>query len=579
MKTNSIKTKLITLFTVALVVPLLIIGVGSYQKSKHSLDTLGKTNLKNSVELTLEMIESLDSEVKKGTLSLEEAQNKVKISLLGELKADGTRPINKDIDLGENGYVFVMDEKGNEIAHPFREGDNIWEAKDPNGVLSTQEQIKAANEGGGFVFFEWAMPNDQEVIAPKVTYSAKDPYWGWIINAGTYMVDFNQPAKEILKWIGLVSLITLGIGLPAIWMFASSIANPIHLVSDNLDVLAEGDLTGSPVVVKSTDERGKLASALNVMQSKLREVITNISSAAELVNAQSEELTQSAAEVRSGTEQVSATMQELSSGAERQAVHSSELSMMMVDFDQRVQDANRYGDHIMKASDEALGLVGEGQELMQLSSNQMQKIQEVVKTAVEDVHHLDTQSKQISTLVVVIQEIAEQTNLLALNAAIEAARAGEQGRGFSVVAEEVRKLSDQVASSVTDITGIVRSIQDESRQVSESLEEGFKEVETGAAHVQTTQEKLNQIQQTISNVAENLGVISENLSGIATNSHEMNGTAQEMAAIAQESAAGIEQTSAAAQQTTSSMEEVAGNSEQLSQLAEQLNKLVMLFNM
>ena len=118
---------------------------------------------------------------------------------------------------------------------------------------------------------------------------------------------------------------------------------------------------------------------------------------------------------------------------------------------------------------EMISMLEENSQLNAVSSRSIEQI--LVSTA------------EINKISDEIQYISDQTNLLALNAAIEAARAGEHGRGFSVVAEEVRKLSDRTSVASNSIIKIVSKVNSSIRDMSKNLLESIKKNTEKKSHV------------------------------------------------------------------------------------------------
>ncbi|MCT2535958.1 methyl-accepting chemotaxis protein [Aquibacillus koreensis] len=391
--------------------------------------------------------------------------------------------------------------------------------------------------------------------------------------------DLNQQSQTSIV-VGAILTIVVAILSIVIALFVSVIiSKPIKRVSERMNQMAAGDLSGEPLGIKSKDEVGQLVDATNQMNRNIRDLLSEISVVSGTVSGQSEELTQASNEVKEGGTQIASTMQQLSSGAETQASTTNDLQSSMSNFIDKIYDANENGEMVHQSSKQVLALTQNGSQLMKSSIDQMSAIDRIVKDAVDKVKGLDQQSQEVTKLVSVIKDIAEQTNLLALNAAIEAARAGEHGKGFAVVADEVRKLAEQVSISVTDITQIVQNIQTETGAVTASLQGGYTEVENGMNQVVTTGETFEEINGSLSEMAAGVRQISENLATIAGNSDAINESIEEIASVSEESAAGIEQTAASVQQTSSSMDEIASSSNQLAKSAENLNDLVARFKL
>jgi methyl-accepting chemotaxis protein len=418
--------------------------------------------------------------------------------------------------------------------------------------------------------------NDEATVVRKQydelsNYNAEE-----IAELGTEVMESNKSSKVSGLVIGLI-IVVFGISI-ALYT-STNISKPLKVVSTRMREVAEGNLSQSDIEMNRKDEVGELVNSVNLMSNQMQTILKSIHKVSEQVAGNSEELAQSAVEVNTGTTQIAQSMQELSDGIESQAVRANDLADTVQSFKEDVKHMAVTGDTMLDNTNKMQSMTTNGMELMQSSYDQMLTINTIMEQSVSKVENLKLKSDEINTLVVVIRDIANQTNLLALNAAIEAARAGEHGKGFAVVADEVRKLAEQVQLSIKDIASIVDSIQSETNNVTTSLEQGYDEVQKGTVKIQETNNTFETLIEAINVVSTNMDSISHVIEDFEKNTDQIHETIQEVAALSEEASMAVHETTSTIQQTASTVEEIARSNEDLASTAEKLNREINHFKL
>jgi methyl-accepting chemotaxis protein len=200
----------------------------------------------------------------------------------------------------------------------------------------------------------------------------------------------------------------------------------IMQVNKALAAVSEGDLTASleQPFVPSMEE---LRSNFNGAVLKLSETMLAIGKNARAIAEGSAEISGSTDSFSRRTEQQAASLEETAAALE-------EITTTVGDSSSRAQEAGK---------------------LVAGTRTDAQASGVVVGRAIVAMGEIESSSKEISSILGVIDDIAFQTNLLALNAGVEAARAGEAGKGFAVVAQEVRELAQRAASAAKEIKCLI----------------------------------------------------------------------------------------------------------------------------
>ncbi|WP_088331023.1 methyl-accepting chemotaxis protein [Lacimicrobium sp. SS2-24] len=443
--------------------------------------------------------------------------------------------------LGENGFVFLIDDSGKIVAHTDKSkvGKNI---RDISGYKEVAARSATKSE---FSLSEATVVEDESYLALQQVSDT-----GLKVVAVLPTSEVSGDINHVILLSVIASLVLALLFIFLTVLFANWLSGQIRDVGDQLLEMSGhgGDLT-KRLDDTVDNELGHLAQGFNAIIGKVRELVAAIQ--------------QTERAMVTGIEQLASLAQNTFKATESQRSQTDQVATAITQMGQTINEVSDVASRTANDTDVAVKETIDTNNAMQLTSHTMQELNNVMEMVSQTINDFAEQASAINSVVEVINAISEQTNLLALNAAIEAARAGEQGRGFAVVADEVRNLAKRTQESTKEIGDQITRLQKTS---SESL-----------AAVQDGNASSKKVTESTQQSAQSLKAIQQRFEEINAGNHQVAAATEEQGAVVEHINQSAHLISDSASTIHSNAEEQLRAIETLQQRANELRKLVGQF--
>lgn len=185
--------------------------------------------------------------------------------------------------ISENGYIFVINSKGDYVVSKgrMRDGENLLETRDLRGHFLIKEIIERARSLEGDETFTMSYPWQnfgEKNTSDKIIVASYFPQWDWIIGVSSYYVDVYKGLDDIRRNIIIITTLSILIGGFIAYFFALLLSRPILSLKRVAEIAASGNLEVQvrENITKRDDELGDLARSFSAMINELKNKIQEL---------------------------------------------------------------------------------------------------------------------------------------------------------------------------------------------------------------------------------------------------------------------------------------------------------------
>jgi methyl-accepting chemotaxis protein len=260
--------------------------------------------------------------------------------------------------------------------------------------------------------------------------------------------------------------------------------------------------------------------------------------------------------IQSSSAELQAAAGQQATGAKEQATAMSEITTTISELLATSRQIAESAQRVAQISERTARAARNGDSTVEKGTESVSVMRHHVGLIVNHMLELGKKSQEIGVVLDIVSELAEQTNILAINATIEAVGAGDAGRRFTVVADEIRKLSDRVAGSTKEIRGLIDEVRSAVNTTIMTTETGSKAIEAGSKQFSEVASAFNQISIEVTTTTEAAKEIELSTKQQATAVEQVNVAMSNVAQVTKE-------TEVSTMQTQRTASELAGLSREL----------------